>query len=76
MKEEEARTKWCPMARAVPDAQGYSAGNRFENTLDSPLDNKCKCIASDCAMWVTESIVGTDKTIPPFPVGGHCGLIK
>ena len=40
MTEDEARKKWCPMARV----QGMeSSGNRTDNA---------QCIASDCACWV------------------------
>ncbi len=52
MTEEEARAKWCPMARVVTKEAGY---NRFGN---GDLSLGASCIASDCAMWR----VGAERT--------------
>ena len=86
MTEDEASTKWCPQAGlekslrlhtmsmlgiAKPDSKSI-----LNDIIEVANNKDHKCIASDCAMWVTECIVGTDKTTPALPVGGHCGLIK
>ena len=56
MTEDEAKTKWCPLARYVLDdsighgAQpGYPTGNRFAG--HAPSEAQCKCIASACMAW-------------------------
>jgi len=49
MTEEEARKKWCPMARVFSGTnQWVCACNR--NMLDRD-SKKANCIASDCMMW-------------------------
>lgn len=77
MKEEEARTKWCPHAFAVNQG-GYS------------LANRSKCMASDCMMWVKTAVrwhfphgkpVPSDAISPEdaggiMVVEGYCGLVK
>jgi hypothetical protein len=52
MKESEATTKWCPMAR-IPSTFtirenlfGTSSANRTQ--YDEPV---CQCYGSDCMMW-------------------------
>ena len=44
MSEEEARTKWCPMARV------YSPDGAY-NKEGGCLAHGSTCIASDCMMW-------------------------
>lgn len=60
LSQEEARTKWCPMARvAMPVNQ---TANRVATSLLKISDERdhayfseqvenCKCIASECMMW-------------------------
>ncbi len=50
LTEEEARKKWCPMARVNDDSdKGY---NRIVDSVDGLVIPKvARCIASDCAMW-------------------------
>ena len=57
LTEEEAKTKWCPMAREImadPSTLANVAisGVAFNRIFD--LEGECittKCIASGCAMW-------------------------
>ena len=54
MKEEEAKTKWCPMVRCSNTGDG--ADNRVIDKgkvygTNTPWD--C-CVASDCMMWRRE----------------------
>jgi hypothetical protein len=54
--EDQAKTKWCPFARYVIDAQTvFPTGNRFEGQETSQVPNEaakgCLCIASDCMAW-------------------------
>ncbi len=72
MTEDEARKKWCPMVRHTSEH-------------NEPASNKCgtpsgecvgegkwnKCIASNCAMWVVDTVDIEEK-----PKQGHCGLIN
>ena len=48
MTEEQARTKWCPNARASDQQENPSAINRAR--VNRP-DADCLCIASDCMAW-------------------------
>lgn len=87
MTEDEAKTKWCPMARVIHfhdnDGPGISpaAGNRGAHGQPKP---ESLCIASDCMMWVA-----TDNEYPTQPSettvrhplsnvkpAGHCGLTR
>ena len=65
MKEEEAKTKWCPMVRQ--SLANYPTFNRgdAENTLNNDSKCPCNCVASLCMMWRTKSEFLTD---------GYCGL--
>jgi len=64
MKEEEAKTKWCPHGRKS------GANNR---TVDGiPATN---CIASDCMMWIEETSTNCSTGVNSA-CGGHCGLTK
>jgi hypothetical protein len=52
MTEDEAKTKWCPMARG-PFFNGnlgavVTTGNR---TWEVEPKSGCLCLASDCMMW-------------------------
>ena len=54
MTEQEARTKWCPMARVSTYSVGNpaeSAANRTDEGTPYPAS---RCIASDCMMWEPE----------------------
>lgn len=46
MTEEQARTKWCPMARRT--AEGHGSWNRNRNGSAS---DSCLCITSGCMAW-------------------------
>lgn len=48
MREDQAKTKWCPMVRTVPDAQGYASGNHFEG---GSFSERTLCRGSECMMW-------------------------
>lgn len=57
MTEEEAKTKWCPFARFVIDAQTvFPTGNRFDGqggTSRTAVEasEQCHCIGSACMAW-------------------------
>ncbi len=58
LTEEEAKTKWCPMARvSVDELPECNRGDNDENPWYS------RCIASACMMWVTR-----------YDGKGFCGL--
>ncbi|WP_454021255.1 hypothetical protein [Azospirillum sp. Marseille-Q6669] len=48
MTEEEARTKWCPHARASDQADPPSSVNRVRTNKP---DGDCLCVASGCMAW-------------------------
>lgn len=68
MTEDEAKTKWCPMAREILVAscdETRPAHNRVE-VITSTLDRKIiesLCIGSRCMMWCW------NKTAKPIPQG-------
>ena len=83
MKEDEARTKWCPMARVAgkidePGVIGGAifSGNRFGDPFQNAPSNllqASQCIGSDCMMW--ESWEYTDANEDIMNLGeGDCGL--
>ena len=63
MTEEEAKTKWCPMARA---ATHFGPNTISANNVGGPIT---RCIGSECMMW--RHIIGDimDETRH-----GYCGL--
>ena len=65
MTEEEAKTKWCPMARVMGSE---TSGNRL---LDNTLTPGSLCIASACMMWTSWN---DDDFTPSDPSLGTCGL--
>jgi hypothetical protein len=67
MTEDDAKTKWCPMARvAYPDGpDSYPSINRL---VDVANPGPCRCIGSDCMMWTGDS----DQVDEPRH--GSCGL--
>ena len=87
MTEDEAKTKWCPMARYIIDEgnQGtYAAGNR---PIGAPFGVGSNCIASDCMMWRWNNFVGKARdleigidvdvvTDKKSTIDGCCGLAK
>ena len=69
MTENEAREKWCPMARMTT-----VQGNR--RWVDGTDCNDPKCIASDCACWVIDSRWEDGRNLPQDKWQGHCGLTR
>ena len=73
MTEEEARAKWCPMARAqtlvigVDYAQAGAGGAGGKSEDSDKMWDKPNCLASGCMMWVPE---GQTTYFP-----GGCGLV-
>ena len=72
LKEDEAKTKWCPHAR-------FNGDNIAES------GDLAKCIGSDCAMWIpykywetTDGRIYDNKVVDEgeWVEGGFCGLIK
>ena len=66
MTEDEAKTKWCPMARVVVGtiSESMAACNRSIQGMPPDLEAQTRCIASACMMW------------RPIDIGrgGYCGL--
>lgn len=49
MTEDEAKAKWCPMARVGSDNTGLGSLNR--DWAKGPYTHSAQCIASGCMMW-------------------------
>ena len=66
MKEEEARTKWCPFDKSDNRNQHQRSGTRST------------CIASDCMMWVADIdvIYSQEKAVYKTLDSGRCGLVR
>jgi len=72
MTEEQARKRWCPMARVVEAGDGILHGpfNRYHSGADMGLDGgEACCLASDCMAWVERQ--GYDGRVE-----GRCGLVN
>lgn len=80
MTEEEAKTKWCPMVRAMK-AIG-SRDDIWETTNRDPkFSDLPTCIGSACMMWRWEKKMEVEwpehsapMARPADPPHGHCGL--
>ncbi len=66
MTEDEAKTKWCPMARVTMIQHGkkISFGSNRDisllvpaNSFD-PVTDITKCLASGCMMWAGDGCCG------------------
>ena len=70
MKESEARTKWCPMARMAL-VQGMAANRTGQmsqgGTGYANIYDETRCIGSDCMLW--QPLVGSDDE-----ARGRCSL--
>jgi len=68
--EEQAKSKWCPMAR-VHSKTNTSSYNKYPDSdteLPSvPVPDQARCIASDCMMW---------RWHPDYRQDGYCGLAE
>ncbi|NUB05832.1 hypothetical protein FW320_06535 [Azospirillum sp. Vi22] len=59
VSEEEARTKWCPMARVIqygghgnfPPAGNREIGPSGATSAADALNGACRCITSECMAW-------------------------
>lgn len=78
MTEKEARTKWCPFARAHwsgAAGQDVYQGNRFFAADGKTSDPSTACIASDCAMWRQSREAATEfASGRHVEAEGYCGL--
>lgn len=60
MKQEDARTKWCPMSRVIVSV-GNIANRVPEVLIETAVGDEleyfkaqkanCNCLASDCMLW-------------------------
>jgi len=89
MKEEDAKTKWCPQAAIEKSIRLQSltmcavASPNSKSILrdmeDNSNDGSQKCIASDCAMWVWDAeknkAMADDAGSLDIEFEGYCGLI-
>ena len=78
MKEEEAKTKWCPHVRNNDPA--FEENAVVSNRYNGKIEKEHLCIASDCMMWVEEewSKEPIEGQIGHFinEPSGHCGLTR
>lgn len=72
MTEDEAKTKWCPMARNESETSSF---NRDINGFHSRNDKipYSPCIASACMMWQVGIESYRDRG-NDVPASGSCGL--
>lgn len=75
MTEEDARKKWCPMAR-IGLVHGMAVN---KHAADKGVDEDTRCLASDCMMWrATDNEclpqAPSDASAPTCKSAGYCGL--
>lgn len=73
LTEEEAKTKWCPLAR-YKSVNGEGI-NRWVNIADTQLNpDPARCIASFCMAWRQAPLI-VGGSIPEIagPRKGYCG---
>lgn len=76
--EEEAKTKWCPFARAHAICNGGTLA--LNRAVGGGVWTDCRCIASACMAWrwcgrdplEAQTLGGTP--ISTKPEKGYCGL--
>ena len=61
--EEEAKTKWCPMAMVQYISGSYNRHHERKSNIPP-------CIASSCMMWRVDEI----DMLDPKESTGYCGL--
>jgi hypothetical protein len=70
MREDEAKTKWCPLTRNIQLVAWGRSGDTY-------ADLKSNCIASECMLWDWDcdenGIIKADKDGNPI-WQGDCGL--
>jgi len=67
MTEEEAKTKWCPMARVIESANDPSFNRiQYKDKDDVEVAHGSYCIATDCMMWEWLELPGEGE--------GYCGF--
>ena len=71
MTDEEAKKKWCPMARVFIDDY-----RNYQKTSGASGYGRQYCIASDCMMWrcYQRGTMVNGKYDETYPVRGYCGL--
>lgn len=87
MTEDDARTKWCPFARAVVVAKGAQdvpTHNRLTMVgMDHSAIDMINCIASECMAWrwsdvrrenYNKDIRVSMPTYSASTTEGYCGL--
>lgn len=78
MTEDEAKTKWCPSARSLPEGSEGS-GNRWpKNDDDTPNEfaDHNACIGSACMAWRWSGAFPLPDDPPAISerYNGYCGL--
>ena len=70
--ESEARTKWCPFARAlIGNGEAMTSANR-EKDGNPLIVKESRCIASECMAWQIASHTNESR-----PDGrGYCALMR
>ncbi len=77
MKTSEARTKWCPFVKIdTTTVDGAGELRKLPGIHKIRFDAGNHCIASDCAMWRTQTSGGSGISNAPVKVSGYCGLTK
>lgn len=66
MTEDEAKTKWCPMARLDYDHSTINRDTEYKSE-ELVIPKASLCIGSDCMMWAADPSGF-------FGDNGHCGL--
>jgi hypothetical protein len=83
MTEEDAKTKWCPFVRFIPETEfSQFASNRAESEFNSKQSAQAatRCLASACMAWrwyrtnIRNPDDPTGDMLPSTRTHGYCGL--
>jgi hypothetical protein len=77
ISEEDAKTKWCPFARASNNSDDIS-GTTINRNFKGKPDIDCACLASGCMAWRwVDTHIKDDSgnlTVLSGDTHGYCGL--
>jgi hypothetical protein len=68
MIEEEAKTKWCPMAKTIVEAGTGGFNRPFSPEAGYPATEMCHCIASECMAWRWEPAKPFELEVVELPM--------
>lgn len=72
--EEEAKTKWCPLVRFMPESENYIPMSNREQVLTGTQGEITRCIGKDCMLFRESTKPYAPPGAPPAEPTYYCGL--